>query len=102
MQIGEIVKISMDKVLKKDMELDKSEYFAEVLSYDEEEQILLLGCEKEVLMQVSLEAKYSCSSQQEDCCIRCQGIVRERYDSEEGSIIRFYIENGFYKIMQTK
>ncbi len=99
MQIGDIVKLSMSKILKKDMELDKAEYFAEVLSYDEEEQLLLLGCTKEVLMKISLEARYSCSTQFDDHCISCVGVVRERYDGEEGSVIRFYIENGFYKIM---
>lgn len=99
MQIGDIVKLSMNKILKKDMEFDNEEYFAEVLSYDEEEQLLLLGCAKEVLMKISLEARYSCSTQFDDHCISCLGIVRERYDNEEGSVIRFYIENGFYKVM---
>lgn len=100
MQVGNIVQLTMEKVLKKDMEVDNTAYFAEVLSYHEEEQILLLGCKREVLVNISLDAKYSCTIEKSDCHLSCDGVVRERYENEEGSVIRFYIENGMYKVMK--
>lgn len=100
MQVGNIIQLTMDKVLKKDMELDNNAYLAEVLSYDEEEQIILLGCEREILQKVSLDARYSCTINQADFFISCTGVIRERFENEEGSVIRFYIENGMYKVMK--
>lgn len=97
MQVGSMVSLKMDKVLKKGLELDTKEYFCEVVSYDEESQIVLLATENEILQKVSLDAIYTCSETRSDFVVSCKGIIKERYDSEEGSIIKYYIENGFYR-----
>lgn len=97
MRIGDIIMLKMEKVLKKGMELDTQEYFCEVLSYDEEGQTILFGTLPQVIKDVSLDAVYRCMVSTEQFDISCTGLIKERYESEEGSIIKFYIENGFYK-----
>lgn len=97
MRMGDIIMLKMEKVLKKGMELDTKEYYCEVLSYDEESQIILLGSLPQVIREVSLDATYRCLESTEEFDISCTGVIKERFESEEGSVIRFYIENGFYK-----
>lgn len=102
MEVGSIVKVTMEKVLKKGLELDNKEYFCEILSYDEESQMLHLGCERKVLTELSLDARYRCLCEEDEYEVYCLGLIRERFENEEGSVVQFFIENGFYKIFKGK
>ena len=46
---------------------------------------------------ISLDAVYECSIQNENEIFTCQGFIKERYISKLGKVIVFQIQNGFYK-----
>ncbi len=91
--------LKMKQVLIKGMKLDSKEYICEVISDSLQEQYLRLRVEQEVVTKISLDAKYTCIIKAEDGDISCDGMVKGRYQSEEGNVIDFHITNGFYKIL---
>ena len=57
-------------------------------------KMLLRGEEVDV---ISLDAVYNCKLTDGENVEECDGMVLERYLGDEGNILIFQIENGFYK-----
>lgn len=94
---GNIGKLRMIKILKKGMVFDKEEYICRVELYDNQEEKMLIATERHHLPKISLDARYECEIDTEDKVLICEGIIKERYEDEQGSVFEFYIENGFYE-----
>ncbi len=94
---GCAAKISMYKVLKKDMILDTESYICKVEDYDSQDDKFTIKMQDSHLIKLSLEAKYQCEIDTDDMVMLCECIVKERYQCEKGSMAVLYIENGFYE-----
>lgn len=69
-----------------------------VLMYDEENECIYLNPGECDLSQISLDAPYVCTIEEECGKTSCVGTVRERFQGKNGNVILLQIENGFYKI----
>lgn len=92
-----VVKLNMKKALLKGMLLDKATYTCMVTLYDIQEERLLMKIEEYELMKISLDAIYECEIYQKEGSLLCEGIVKERYQNEDGNMISFMIQKGFYE-----
>lgn len=102
MKKGSKVELRMRKVLHAAMEMDPKTYFCEILRYDIEQECIYLVLKGNSLSEVSLDAVFQCeienAEEAEAGKLHCTGRVKERYADENGQILKFEIENGFYKI----
>ncbi len=98
MKQGTGAKLKMKKNLHKNAVIDQKMYFCKVLRYDAKWECIYLVLENDLLSTLSLDAIYECSIEKTGECIACTGRIRERYANEFGNILKFEIENGFYKI----
>ena len=99
MKKGSKAELLMQKMLHADMEVSQKKYFCEILMYDMEQECIYLVLEDDLLSTVSLDAIFECKIKDaEEGQICCTGRVKERYIDENGQILKFKIENGFYKI----
>ena len=98
MKTGDKAVLTMKKVLLANTELDEKNYLCKVLRYEPKQECIYLVLENDLLPALSLDAIYECSIEETEDCIVCTGRIRERYINEFGNILKFEIENGFYKI----
>ena len=98
MKTGDKATLSMKKTLSASEALDEKLYLCEVSRYEPKQQCIYLVLENDLLPALSLDAIYECSIEETEDCIVCTGRIRERYINEFGNILKFEIENGFYKI----
>lgn len=87
----------MEKAILAGMEIEQKSYACRLLRYEERQEVLYLELVEGSLTGISLDARYRCQIQEGAQVLRAEGIVKERYRSEEGAVIKFYIQNGFYK-----
>ena len=78
-------KLKMERVILKDGFFDETIHICKVINCDPEMPVF------------SLDALYTCSLEQEEESVSCQGQIRERYWNKLGRVIVFHIQNGFYK-----
>ena len=56
------------------------------------------GCTAKLRMdRVILEGIYECSIEDPKDPVVCKGILKERYWNKAGRVVKFKIQNGFYK-----
>ena len=67
---GCTAKLRMDRVILEDSFFDETEYLCKIIAYDEEDP-------KDPVV--------------------CKGILKERYWNKAGRVMKFKIQNGFYK-----
>lgn len=96
---GSKMELKMIKVLKKGMILDQQVYTCRVDSYDSQGEKFLVQVSEDYLTKFQLDAKYEAKIYTEKKTISCEGVIKERYQSEDGNIVLFLIENGFYKVL---
>lgn len=87
----------MEKSILAGMEREKKEYACRLLRYEEKQEVFYLELLEGSLTEISLDARYGCQIQEGEQILCAKGIVKERYRSEEGAVVKFYIQNGFYK-----
>lgn len=98
MKTGDKATIVMRKALKKAIVTDEKVYPCSVLCYEAKQECIYLVLEGELLSSISLDAIYECQIREAQHMLACTGRVLERFNSEPGKILKFRIENGFYKI----
>ena len=98
MRRGDRVELKMKKMLQADGKLDDREYICKVLKYDKSRENFHFDLQSGMLTELSLDAIYECKITSVDTQIKCSGRIKERYRGEEGCVLKFQIENGFYKI----
>ena len=86
---GCTAKLRMDRVILEDSFFDETEYLCKIIAYDEEEETLYLVSEETEL--------YECSIEDPKDPVVCKGILKERYWNKAGRVMKFKIQNGFYK-----
>lgn len=94
---GRVVKLQMKKMLLKGIYLEKDTYTCRVVSYDIQEEKILMSIEDGYLAKLSLDAEYECVIYLEDKILRCEGVIKERYQNEDGNMALFLVEKGFYE-----
>jgi len=90
------VVLNMVRSILRDGYFDEDEREAKVIRYDEEEGMLYLSVESYDLPEYSLDAIYECRLKAEEE-VACLGMIKERYQNGDGYIIKYKIQNGFYK-----
>lgn len=98
MKQGDYAELTMKKVLCIDSIHDQKIYFCKILRYDVKQECIYLVLENDILTNISLDAIYDCMIQTSEDKTKCSGRVKERYNDEYGQVLKFEIENGFYKI----
>ena len=98
MRQGDTASLFVKKYLRKEYEKEYGTCSVSVLRYDEKEASIYFILENEELTNVSLDIIYGCEIYSKEEKMSCTGRVKERYYSEQGKILKFEIENGFYKI----
>lgn len=99
---GNAVDLQMEKVIAADAIFDDETHHCQVFKYDMEEDDIFLQLKEDSLRAISLDAKYRCYISTKTELLFCTGVVRERYQSENGNMIVFHIENGFYSVPEMK
>lgn len=94
---GCATKLRMDRVILEDSFFDETEYLCKIIAYDEEEETLYLVSEEAELTFYSLDGIYECSIEDPKDPVICKGILKERYWNKAGRVMKFKIQNGFYK-----
>lgn len=94
--------LQMTKTISADAVFDDGTYRCVVYKYDMEEDYISLRMKEDGIETISLDAKYQCCIFTKNEQILCTGIVKERFQSEDGSILVFRIENGFYSVTDRK
>jgi hypothetical protein len=98
MKRGSIANLQMRKNLCIGSQTEKHSYKCTVLKYDEKQECLYFLLGTECLTDVSLDGIYGCEIEEENEVTSCIGRIRERYMNKQGNVLKFQIQNGFYKI----
>lgn len=88
--------LRMVRMILKDGYLDEASYPCTVITYDPEEECIYLFTETE-LSTFSLDGIYECRFDGPAGERACTGMLLERYWNRFGNVIKFRIQNGFYK-----
>ena len=99
---GNSVDLRMAKTISADVVLDDTTHKCKVYRYDMEEDYIYLELTEEDLTVISLDAKYQCYISTQKELLYCSGVVKERFRSEDGNMITFRIENGFYSVSEKR
>lgn len=95
---GNPVELQMEKTVSADAIFDDTAHRCQVFRYDMDEDYIYLKLKEDDLTLISLDAKYQCYISAKNEKLYCTGVVKERYQSENGNMIVFRIENGFYNV----
>ena len=91
------VEIKMKKALCTGAKLDEHTFVCNLLRYDSKRESLYLEVGTSDLTMFSLDAIYECKLQSGSSVLECTGRIKERYCQGNKKVIKFVIENGFYK-----
>ena len=94
---GCAAQLRMERGVLQETFLDETVYQCKVIAYDEEGETLYLAAEDANLTSFSLDGIYECGIDDEKESLICKGLVKERYWNKAGKVLRFKIQNGFYK-----
>ena len=91
------VEIKMKKTLCTGAKIDDHTFVCELLRYDSRRESLYFEAGTSDLTMFSLDAIYECKLQSGTSILECTGRIKERYCQGNKKVIKFEIENGFYK-----
>ena len=97
MKKNEKAVLSMKKTLLSGMLFNESAYSCTVWKYHPASECIYLVLEDAQLTEVSLDAIYDVCVEADGVEERCEGRIKERYRAEAGNMLKFQVENGFYK-----
>lgn len=89
--------LQMKQMILEEGRMEERVHYCKVLSSDEDKETLKLLLRGEEVDVISLDAVYNCKLTDGESVEECDGMVLERYLGEQGNILIFQIENGFYK-----
>lgn len=90
--------LNAEKMLRTGEKKEEKVHLCDVLQYDEVKECMYLRLRSSELTEISPDIVYSCKIEDGESRIACTGRVRERYNGQYGKMLKFQIENGFYKI----
>lgn len=97
---GSPVDLQMVKIVSADAIFDNTIHHCRVYRYDVEEDYIYLKLKENDLTVISLDAKYGCHISTKKELLYCTGVVKERFQSEDGNMLIFRIEDGFYSVTE--
>ncbi len=97
---GSPVDLQMVKTISADAIFDNTIHRCRVYRYDVEEDYIYLKLKENDLTVISLDAKYGCHISTKKELLYCTGVVKERFQSEDGNMLVFRIEDGFYSVTE--
>lgn len=95
---GNPVDLQMKKMISAQGIFDDESHRCQVFKYDMEEDYIYLILKEDDLREISLDAKYECYISTRSELLNCSGVVVERYQCEQGNILKFQIKDGFYSV----
>jgi len=98
MKKGDGATLYTKKTLRAGDSVDDRVHSCVVMHYDEKEECIYFQLESGKLTDVSLDVIYECKIETDQEQLECTGRIKERYRGATGKIMKFEIENGFYKI----
>ena len=98
---GNSVDLRMAKTISADVVLDDTTHKCKVTGMTWR-RLHILELTEEDLTVISLDAKYQCYISTKKELLYCTGVVKERFRSEDGNMITFRIENGFYSVSEKR
>ena len=90
--------LKMKKVILDGEVYDVTTYACEMLKYDAEHDSIYLVLKEGEIANISLDGIYECTIYDGQEGLKCEGKVCERYCNQEGEILCFQVQKGFYKI----
>ena len=90
------VDLQMERIISADGIFDETTRYFKVKRYETDDDFMTLLAKDSDLTVLSLDAKYHCVIHNGAEKLHCSGMIRERYQNEDGNIVLFRIENGFY------
>ncbi len=94
---GKKAEMEMKRMILAGGRLESKVFRCEILTYHTEEERVYLLLEEGSLVDALLDAVYELRIETGRAQIVCEGSIKERYYNEQGKILEFQIENGFYK-----
>ena len=98
---GSPVSLQMVKIISADAIFDNTIRHCKVHRYDVEDDCIYLKLKENDLTVISLDARYGCHISTKKEVLYCTGVVKERFQSEEGNMLVFRIEDGFYSASES-
>lgn len=92
---GKRAGLELKKLIFEDAKKESIYYNCRILAYDKEKECIYLVLEEGNIREILLDAIYECTIFEKEPLI-CEGVVKERYLSENGKTLKFQIKNGFY------
>ena len=89
--------LQMKQMILEDGVKEDRIHYCKVLFGNEDQETLKMLLRGEEVDVISLDAVYNCKLTDGENVEECDGMVLERYLGDEGNILIFQIENGFYK-----
>ena len=89
--------LSMVRVILGDGYYDEHIHSCQVIRYIPDNECIYSLSETAELSVFTLDALYECEIRVGDEMLKCQGFITERYNSKQGKVLVFRIQNGFYK-----
>lgn len=90
----------MEKTISADAVFDEATHRCQVFRYDMDEDCISLKLKEDNLSAISLDAVYQCYIGTRNEMLYCTGMIKERYQSENGNMLLFRIKNGFYHVTE--
>ena len=90
--------LKMKRTILEGMECDENVYYCDVIKYDDDRECIYLNLKDAGIEEISLDGIYDCTICKGTEGMMCEGKVLERYCSQDGNILCFQVEKGFYKI----
>ena len=94
---GKKAELEMKRVILVGGILESKVFQCKILAYHAEEARVYLLLEEDSLEDILLDAVYEFRIETGRAWYVCEGRIQERYYNEQGKILEFQIENGFYK-----
>lgn len=90
--------LKMKKIILEGAQCDEEIHSCSVLKYDHERDCIYLILGGNAIDQISLDGIYDCMISKGEEKVACEGKIVERYCNQNGNILVFQVEKGFYKI----
>jgi len=90
------VDLQMQRMISADGIFDETTRYFKIKRYEANDDFMTLLAKDSDLTVLSLDAKYQCYIHTGTEKLNCSGVIRERFQSEDGNVVIFRIENGFY------
>ena len=90
--------LKMKKIILEGAQCDEEIHSCSVLKYDYDRDCMYLILEGNEIDQISLDGIYECTICKGEETVASEGKIVERYCNQNGNILVFQVEKGFYKI----